>query len=411
VISRSTKPSLLKRIDFTLLISIIALIGIGLLVLYSATHNAAVFIKFQKQVFWAIIGFLVLAIAVMATPRFYHYSSYLFYAVSVVLLILVLLVGKTVAGSAGWFGIGTFGVQPSEFAKLAVILALARFLSDSTTSLSSFPDLIKAIALVAVPWFLVFLQPDFGTGMIFWGIFMAMIFWAGAEMILLLTLVSPIIVAVLSILNIWVFLGATIVIVLTFYLLKRKIGIALMFLALNLSVGFTVQYLYEQLPEYQRERVAVFLDPARAPQTGGYNVLQSKVAIGSGGLAGKGYLEGSQTQLRFVPEQWTDFIFCVPAEEFGFIGASIVLLFYAIIMIRSIRLARQVQSRFTSLLIIGVGSMFALHVFVNIGMTLGLLPVVGIPLPLLSYGGSFYLVCIVSLGMIMHSYAHLHNET
>ncbi len=399
-----------KRIDFILLLSTLALITIGLLVLYSATHNAAVFVRFQKQVFWAVIGLISLVAMTMATPRFYHYSSYLIYGGALILLLLVLLFGKSVSGSVGWFGIGSFGIQPSEFAKVAVILALARFLSDSTTSLSSFPDLIKAVGITGVPWLLIFLQPDFGTGLIFWGVFLAMIFWAGAEMILLLTLVSPVIVAILSILNIWIFLGATILIVLTFYLLKRKIGIALLFLSLNLTVGFTVQYLYERLPEYQRERVAVFLDPTRAPKTAGYNVLQSKVAVGSGGLSGKGYLEGSQTQLRFVPEQWTDFIFCVPAEEFGFAGAAVVLALYCILFFRGVALARMVQSRFSSLMIIGIVSMMALHVFINIGMTLGLLPVVGIPLPFLSYGGSFYLTCILAIALILHTYANLHHE-
>ncbi|MBR9974668.1 MAG: rod shape-determining protein RodA [Bacteroidetes bacterium] len=393
-----------KKIDWLLLATVFLLIASGLLSIFSATHNAEIFIKFQKQVFWVILGGLLLVLTVLAPPRFYHYAAYLAYAASVALLLLVFLFGKSIAGNAGWFGIGGYGIQPSEFAKVATILALARFLSDSTTSMSSFRDLSKAVGIVALPWSLILLQPDFGTGLVYWAIFLAMIFWAGAEMVLLLTLLSPVIIAVLSVIGLWYFLLAALLVSILFYVMKRNLGIALMFLALNLSIGFGVQYLYSHLPEYQKNRIAVFIDPAAAPLSAGWNVIQSKVAIGAGGLTGRGYLQGSQTQLRFVPEQWTDFIFCVPAEEFGFIGGVSILLLFALLFLRGVRIARGLEFRFSSLTAIGITAMLLFHVFVNVGMTLGLIPVIGIPLPFMSYGGSFFLTSMLAVGILLHSW-------
>lgn len=394
-----------RMLDWTMLGIVVLLIVAGLISIYSATHNAEIFIKFQKQVFWAILGVLLLILVLLAPPRFYHYAAYPAYGVSIILLLLVLLLGKTIAGNAGWFGVAGYGIQPSEFAKITTILALARFLSDSTTSMSSFRDLGKAIGIVGVPWLLILLQPDFGTGLVFWAFFLVMIFWAGAEMVLLLTLLSPVIIAVLSIIDFWFFLAAAFLVSILFYLIKRNLGVALMFLALNLSIGFGVQYMYSHLPEYQKNRIAVFIDPTQAPLSAGYNVIQSKVAIGSGGMTGKGYLQGSQTQLRFVPEQWTDFIFCVPAEEFGFVGGFGILLLFGLLLLRGLRMARVLEFRFSSLAAIGITTMFLFHVFINVGMTLGLLPVVGIPLPFMSYGGSFFLTSLVAIGILQHSWA------
>ncbi|MFZ1729261.1 MAG: rod shape-determining protein RodA [Bacteroidota bacterium] len=394
----------LRKLDLIILLPVLLLVAAGLLSIFSATHNAEIFIKFQKQVFWAILGILLMVLTLFAPPRTYHYLAYLSYAIAIILLLLVLLFGKTIGGNAGWFGIGGYGIQPSEFAKVTTVLALARFLSDSTTSMNSFRDLSKAIGIVGIPWLLIFLQPDFGTGLVYWAIFLAMIFWAGAEMVLLLTLLSPVLVAVLSILGFWYFLAAAFIVSIIFYVMKRNLGIALMFLVLNLSIGFGVQYAYSHLPDYQKNRIAVFIDPTEAPLSAGWNVIQSKVAIGSGGMTGRGYLQGSQTQLRFVPEQWTDFIFCVPAEEFGFMGGMAILLLFSIFLFRGLRIARILEFRFSSLVAIGIMTLVLFHVFINIGMTLGLIPVIGIPLPFMSYGGSFFLSSMLAVGIILHSW-------
>ncbi len=401
-----TPTGILRRIDWLILLPALALITIGLLSIYSSTHTSAAIVNFYKQIFWIVLGLLFIVLINLTPPRFFNYSAPFIYVVCIGLLVLVLLVGKKVSGNAGWFGIGSFGIQPAEFAKLGTVIGLARFLSDRTTSLTTFTDILKAMAVVFAPWVLIFLQPDFGTGLVYWACFLTMIFWAGAEMVLLLMLASPVIVAIVSIINLWAFLVVALAITVLYYVIKKNLGIALLFLTVNLSVGYAVQYLYSHLPEYQKERVAVFLDPSRAPRSAGYNVIQSKVAVGAGGLTGKGFLQGSQTQLRFVPEQWTDFIFCVPAEEFGFMGGIMVIILYAIILFRGLRLARYAEFRFSSILAMGLITILGFHIFVNLGMTLGLTPVIGIPLPLMSYGGSFFLTSMILVGILLHIHAH-----
>ena len=400
----------LKRVDLLVFIPVFALVVIGLLSVYSATNNAAVHVKFQKQVFWAILGAMVYLLILLSSPRFFHYGAYIIYAISLATLILVLLVGKKVSGNAGWFGIGSYGIQPAEFAKVATILALSGFLSDRNTDMGSLIHILTAIGIVAFPWALIILQPDFGTGLVYWAFFLPMIFFAGAEMLILITLVSPVFIAILSVLNLWYFLGAAILISFLFYFMKRHLGIALLFLVLNLTVGFSVQYLYNRLPAYQKGRIAVFLDPAQAPKAQAYNVIQAKVAIGSGGAFGKGYSQGSQTQLRFVPEQWTDFIFCVPAEEFGFVGGGLVLILFSLLVYRGWKISRTAQFRFSNLLATGLTSMLVFHIFVNIGMSVGLLPVIGIPLPFMSYGGSFFLTSVIVAGLLTHISMYLKGD-
>ncbi|MCZ7555901.1 MAG: rod shape-determining protein RodA [Bacteroidia bacterium] len=395
-----------RRLDWMILAPVLLLVAFGLLAIFSATHNAELIVKFQKQIFWAALGILSLLLVLLAPPRFFHYSAYLLYGAALLLLSLVLVFGHTVSGNAGWFGIGGFGVQPSEFAKIATILALARYLSDRTTSLRSLPDIGKAIGIVALPWLLIFMQPDFGTGLVYWVFFISMLFWSGAEMLLLIVMLSPVLVAVLAIIDLWYFILATLVVAGLYYIVRRNLGFALIFFAFNLSIGFGVQYAYEHLPAYQKARIAVFIDPSQAPLSAGWNVIQSKVAVGSGGLFGKGYLQGTQTQLRFVPEQWTDFIFCVPAEEFGFIGAVIILLLYGLLFIRGLVIAKNLELRFASLVVAGLVAMLAFHVVVSIGMSLGTIPVIGIPLPFMSYGGSFFITSMVAIGIILHAWMY-----
>ncbi len=397
--------SILRKIDGVLLFPTLALVGLGLLSIFSATHTG-IGASFQKQVFWAVLGLLLIGLILYAPQRFFHYSAWLLYLIGIGLLVLVLLFGKTVGGNAGWFGIGSFGIQPAEFAKITTVLALARFLSDSATNVHTLRDIARAFGLVFVPWILILLQPDFGTGIVYWVFFVAMLFWTGAPLVLLLALISPILVSVIAVMNIWLLILTSLAISVVYFFKRRLLGMALFFFAFNLSVGFGVFYLYDHLPQYQRERIAVFMDPSRAPRTSGYNVVQSKVAIGSGGLTGKGYLQGSQTQLRFVPEQYTDFIFCVPAEEFGFLGALGVLSLFGILFFRGFQLATRTVFRFSGLVIVGLVTILVFHTFTNIGMTVGLLPVVGIPLPFMSYGGSFFLTSMIIIGILLHTRIH-----
>ncbi|NOY05728.1 MAG: rod shape-determining protein RodA [Chlorobi bacterium] len=407
---KSKPASIVGQVDVLILFPALLLLAIGLASIYSATLSIPNQSFFERQVIWALMGIAIALVIILSPPRSIYYSAYIWYWLAIAALLIVLIAGKTVGGNAGWLRIGSFGIQPSEFGKVATVMALARFLSDSNTRLNDLRDIGKALGLLLLPWILIALQPDFGTGLVYLIIFIPVMFWAGAEMFLIIFLLSPVIVGILAVIGLYPFLIAAVLLVVVFYLLHRDLGISLFVLVLNLSVGFGTQYFYNALPEYQRERIAVFLDPTRDPLSAGYNVIQSKVAIGSGGWFGKGFLHGTQTQLRFIPEQWTDFIFCVPAEEFGFIGAVLVIVLFLIIITRGFYLASQCDSPFTSILVIGMVSILLAHVFINIGMTLGLLPVIGIPLPLMSYGGSSLLSTMIILGILLHSNLYKHRS-
>ena len=253
---------------------------------------------------------------------------------------------------------------------------------------------------------LVMMQPDTGTAVIFAGMFMPVLFWGGASTFTLLAVVAPAVAALAALFGTTPFLIAILIIgVLTFLTKENRVVAAVVFSA-SVTIGLSVQFVYERLKPYQQKRIATFLDPNADPLGAGYNILQSKVAIGSGGLFGKGYLRGSQTQLNFIPAQWTDFIFCVPGEEFGFLGAVTVLLLFTILLIRCVSLGSTVNSRYASVVAIGIFGILGTHVVVNIGMSLGLLPVIGVPLPFLSYGGSALLANMMMVGILMNLYAN-----
>jgi rod shape determining protein RodA len=322
-----------------------------------------------------------------------------------ILLLFVLARGKTVSGATSWFGFGVIGGQPSEFAKLTTVLAFAAYLSKPTTEIESTKGLLTTTALLLLPITLIVLQPDVGTAVVFCAMFPAILYWAGASVFTAIAIISPVIVAAAALVNTTSFIVAIIGVLVILLLLKRDFFTSTVVFSGSVVVGVAVQYLYRRLPLYQQKRIATFLSPDVDPLGAGYNALQAKVAIGSGGLFGKGFLRGTQTQLRFIPAQWTDFIFCVPGEEFGFFGAILVLLLFAFLLFRGVRIASMAKNRFSSLIAIGITSIFATHVFINIGMSLGLTPVIGIPLPFLSYGGSSLITSMIMAGLLLNTYA------
>jgi rod shape determining protein RodA len=220
----------------------------------------------------------------------------------------------------------------------------------------------------------------------------------------MITIVAPGAVAVAALFGTTPFLIAVLAFGILLYLTMEHRIVAVVAFSLMVTVGISVQAIYDGLKPYQQKRIATFLDPGADPLGAGYNIMQSKVAIGSGGLLGKGYLRGTQTQLNFIPKQWTDFIFCVPAEEFGFLGAASVLLLFLLLLYRSIALTTIVKSSFASVIAVGITGVFGTHLFINVGMALGLLPVVGVPLPFLSYGGSFLVSSLVMTGLLLNIY-------
>jgi len=384
----------------------LALVAIGLVAIYSATYDARASAIFYKQLIWAGVGVLVLLFAVLLPFRVLQAISLPAYGLTIAMLIAVLVIGRTVSGSTSWFNFGAFRLQPAEFAKITTVLALASYLSRPNVSLGNIRDFGVAAAIVMTPVVLIMLQPDTGTAIIFLGLLFPILFWGGATRFVLLALMAPGIVAIAALIGTTPFLIAIVVIgALLFFSKENRLAAAIVFAVTTLG-GLSVQVIYDRLKPYQQKRIATFLDPNADPLGAGYNILQSKVAIGSGGLFGKGYLQGSQTQLNFIPEQWTDFIFCVPGEEFGFLGATVVLALFALLLARCVSIASTVNSRFASFTAIGFFGIIGIHAIINIGMAVGLLPVIGVPLPFLSYGGSALLASMAMVGILMNLYAN-----
>jgi rod shape determining protein RodA len=396
-----------EHLDYRTALVALALVIIGLVSIYSATFDAKMSEVSNRQVIWAVIGVGVLLVVMFIPFRLLQMASYPSYFLSVLLLISVLLLGKTVSGSTSWFNLGALRFQPSEFAKITTVLALATYLSRSDVSLQKFKHLVIASGIVLLPVVLILLQPDMGTTMIYMGMFVPVLYWGGASRFTLLAILAPVIAAVVALFdNTTMFLVTVIVLGTLLYLTKENRIAAASVFSLVVLIGISVQFIYDGLKPYQQKRIATFLDPNADPLGAGYNILQSKVAIGSGGLFGKGYLRGTQTQLNFIPEQWTDFIFCVPGEEFGFIGAATVLLLFMFLLMRGVKVASIVKNRYGSFVAIGITAIFATHVFINIGMSVGLLPVVGVPLPFLSYGGSALMTNMIMVGLLLNLYSN-----
>ena len=357
----------------------------------------------RNQLLWFVLAMLATPVILRIPVTWLEWAAQPLYALAIVLLVLTIFIG-TGAGTAqsvsGWIALGPIRVQPSEFAKIAVILMMARVLGSWREAPRTLWQLWKPIAVVIVPMGLVMLQPDLGTALVFASILIAMLFWAGTPLPTLFFLISPILGLFLSINTIvW---GAYIVLLALAlgFLYKPYLSEGITIMVANIVAGTVALPLWNQLETYQKNRFLVFLDPSIDPRGSGYNLIQSRVAIGSGGLTGKGFLDGTQKRLAFLPEQHTDFIFAVVGEEWGFLGVAAVLIAFGLIFWRLVRIAELSSDPFASLVPFGLfGSWFA-HVLINTGMTVGIMPITGIPLPFLSYGGSFLLVNLLAVAII-----------
>jgi rod shape determining protein RodA len=338
--------------------------------------------------------------------RILEWMTPFLYVTAVVLLLATLVVGTgagTAAGSKSWLAIAGVRIgQPAEFAKMATILMLARHLAGRREPPQTAFELVPSGIIVGIPFLLVGLQPDLGSALVFLGILFAMLFWVGVSPWLLLLVASPIISLIFAFsTGLW---GAWIIFV-TVVLLWRRLYMAeaLTIWGMNVLMGVVALRLWMGLAAYQQNRILSFLNPEIDPRATGWNLIQSKVAIGSGGLMGKGFTEGTQKRLAFLPAQHTDFIFPVLAEEFGFRGVVISLVLFSLFFMILIRIARDAVDTFSCVMVAGLAGMILTHVIENIGMTVGLLPVTGIPLPFYSYGGSFMVVCLVSVGLVLRA--------
>lgn len=393
-----------RYFDKGIVFAMVLLVGIGLLAIYSAVtaYNTPEVLKgnFSKQVIWFTIGIGIMSAVILLPMKFFFKNAYWFYATGIVLLVAVLFFGGG-KGAHRWFEFGSIKFQPSELAKIATIMAFGRFVSTDARNLSHYRDMIIAFAIVFVPGLLIAKQPDLGTALVIFSLIPPIMFWAGISPFFIFVMVSPV-VTFISSFNYYTFLAAILAIGAVLYFSRRPMRTVLAVLLLNLTAGAFTPVLWNRLHDYQRTRVLTFIGLEQDPQGTGYQVNQSKVAIGSGAFFGKGWQEGSQTQLRFLPEQHTDFVFSVVGEEFGFLGVVVVLALFLLILIRALQIAAQTKSKFSSLVVVGCVTTIAFHVVINTGMTVGIAPVTGIPLPFLSYGGSALWTNMVLVGLILN---------
>jgi rod shape determining protein RodA len=392
------------RLDWILIASVLLLCAYGLFAVYSTTVNSTntdIRDNFNRQLLWIAIGLVLGTMAAFMPMNFFHTFSYVSYFLFLILLIILDFIPRS-SGAARWFEFGFIKLQPSEFMKPVLVLAFARFISDHERSINNIKTLFTAFLMILIPFALVLKQPDLGTSLTFLIIVIPMLYWQGLSPLIIFILCTPIITFIASF-NYWTFFVIILMISGILYFSRRGPLIFWSVFIFNIGVGILAPMFWNKLHDYQQQRILTFLGLVSDPRGIGYQIIQSKVAIGSGGIWGKGFLQGTQTQLRFLPAQHTDFIFSVLAEEWGFIGALIVLLTFFVFLKRGIDAAASSHHRFLGLVTIGLVSMFMFQIVLNIGMTLGIMPVTGIPLPFISYGGSSMLSSMIMSGMILRS--------
>lgn len=352
----------LLKLDWVLFTSVLLLLFMGLLALYSISLQDTSFnsINLTKQLVSCTIGILALFFFSFYDYRALGMYATKFYFGGIILLIFVMLWGTAIRGTTGWIGFGTFHIQPVEIVKLIMIIFLALFLSKKKTQLSIMMRIIASIILVLIPVFFILRQPDFGSAVIIIGSWILMLLLSGID----------------------------------------KKNLFLLFLGLALMTGSSWFF----FKDYQRDRLVSFVDPTRDPRGSGYNVIQSMVAVGSGQIFGKGIGHGSQSQLNFLPEKHTDFIFAVISEELGFLGAIVIFTLFGVVFYRMKEIARLSRDNFGYLLTMGVASILFLQFFINIGMNIGIAPVAGVPLPFVSYGGSSLVLALSGIGIVESVY-------
>ena len=445
--------SIIRNIDWLSVLVYLILVFLGWLNIYAAVYNEQhksifdISQRYGKQMIWILASLILIVIIFILDSKFYLYFSYIIYSLSILSLAAVLIFGRVIHGSRSWFVLGSFNIQPSEFAKIATCLALARLLSTFNFNIHQFKSIVRIILIIFLPAGLIILQPDMGSALIFLSL-LIVIYREGFSGIIMVIGLLLVMLSILSLLvdKLIILASLTVMAFIAYWILSRRRGTvfraALIYIAafaiiylinflegnhwskyvvctLSLAVSIPVYLLYayrkklqaaylviallagsvlytfsvdyvfnEILEEHQQRRVNILLGIEDDPLGVGYNVNQSKIAIGSGGLTGKGFLRGTQTKFNFVPEQSTDFIFCTVGEEWGFLGTGMILGLFIFLLLRLVKLAERQRSAFSRAYAYGVIAILLFHVTVNVGMTVGLLPVIGIPLPFLSYGGS-----------------------
>lgn len=355
------KKPLFKDFDKAFLLVALLTFVIGIFAIYSATQAKNLPFSesfFAKQAIWMSIALLFMVVVLAVSYQRFIDISYVIYFLNILLLVSVLALGKARLGAQRWFSIGAFAFQPSEFIKLSLILVLSGYIGARKGAMVRPANMVIPCMLLGIPFVLVLLQPDLGTALLLLPIFFSILIVGGANM----KYIAGMIIAGISVAPVfWHFLRG-----------------------------------------YQKQRLLVFIDPNIDPLGAGYTIIQSKIAVGSGGLVGKGWLNGTQNQLNFLPERHTDFIFSVIGEEFGFLGSAALVLLYFVLVKKAFTISNTTSDIYGKCIATGVGVLLAMQVIINIGMTIGLMPVVGIPLPLVSYGGSSLLSTMICIGLLLN---------
>lgn len=385
-----------KDFDFIFLALVLFVVFLGLLTLYSASYNENGE-AFKRQVIWVAIGLVILFLFSRIPFRFWQSIAPFLYVFSIILLIAVLFTGK---GVKRWISLGPISFQPSEFAKVSTVLFMSDILSIRKFELKHLRSFLVPFSICFVPFTLVFIEPNLGTSLVFLFVFLTLVFYKGMKPIYILFLISPF-VSLLAAFHWGIWIVWLVFLLAVIYWGRVSLNEGFFVFIINVAIGLLNPLVWQALLPYQKARLTVFLSPESDPAGIGWQLLQSKIAIGSGGLFGKGFLKGTQKGLAFLPQKHTDFAFSSFAEEFGFIGAIILFSAFILIVLRGIKIARESRNQFASLFAFGLVSIVLFQGVINTGMTMGIFPVVGMPFPLLSYGGSSTLVFLGISGLIL----------
>lgn len=400
-----TEASKYYKFDWITIILFLLLVGFGWLNIVSASHTGDTLNYFdfsqpygkQLMFIFLTVGLIILILAVEA--KFYERFSSVIYIISMLSLVGLFIFGKSVNGATSWYGIGGMTLQPSEFAKAATALAVAKYVSDLNTDIKKIKDQIFVFGIIAIPAILVLLQKDAGSTLVY-GCFIFVLYREGLSPIYLIVVLLLLAICLISLkFGVLITSIVTTLFILVYHFTSRRKPLLIQPISIILiciSISFGVKYFYDNiLPFHQKDRITIWLslekDPIkleRMKKTIAYNLNESEKAIGSGGLRGKGFLEGTRTTGKFVPEQHTDYIFSTVGEEWGFIGSTAVIIVFILLLLRILHLAELQRSQFSRMYGYGVASIIFMHFFINIGMVMGIIPTIGIPLPLFSYGGS-----------------------
>ena len=384
---------------------------IGLIAIYSATLGPVsqflpTYIQdnFSRQIMWISISLVGLISIQFISPRTFQGLSYIVYGLCLILAVITLFVGVEVSGSRSWLSIFGFRLQVSEFMKLATILAVASYLTHRRDmSVGNLKTALTTVMMIIVPVIVILLQNDTGTAIILVTLIPVVLFWSGLPYGISLLIVSPAIIGYFTVIGLPYGIVSAILLTIAIFFLQRTrwLNISALVLGIVIVIGTEVG-LQQILQPHQRARIEAFVNPSLDPQGAGWNVLQAKTAIGSGGFSGKGFMEGTQTQLRFLPEQWTDFVYCVVGEEFGFIGSSLLLILYGLLFLKLLSMAGAHKHPFAQLVMVCVTFIYFAHFLVNIGSATAMLPIMGVPLPFVSYGGSAFLANTIMLAICLN---------